>query len=51
MRLFVTGGNGFIGSVVVRALSARGQTIRCLLRNGSRIDRIRDLPVERVTGE
>ena len=51
MRLFVTGGNGFIGSAVVRALSARGQSIRCLLRNRSRIDRIRDLPVERVTGD
>jgi dihydroflavonol-4-reductase len=51
MRVFVTGGNGFIGSVVVRRLTARGDEVRCLLRSASRTERIGDLRVERVYGD
>ena len=51
MRLFVTGGNGFIGSTVVRELARRGHSVVCLLRESSRTDRIDDLPYERVTGD
>jgi len=51
MRIFVTGGNGFIGSVVVRKLVERGDTVRCLVRPTSDTQRIADLPVERVIGD
>jgi dihydroflavonol-4-reductase len=51
VRIFVTGGSGFIGSVVVRRLIASGRRVRCLLRPSSRTDRIDDLPFERVHGD
>jgi dihydroflavonol-4-reductase len=51
MRVFVTGGNGFIGSVVVRKLVERGHTVRCLVRATSDTQRIDDLPVERTLGD
>jgi dihydroflavonol-4-reductase len=51
MKVFVTGGNGFIGSVVVRKLVHSGHEITCLLRAGSRTHRIDDLPVKRLLGD
>jgi dihydroflavonol-4-reductase len=51
MRIFVTGGNGFIGSVVVRKLVERGYAVRCLVRPTSNTQRIDRLPVEQVVGD
>ena len=51
MRVFVTGGNGFIGSVVVRQLVERGYAVRCLVRSTSDTRRIDALPVERIVGD
>jgi uncharacterized protein YbjT (DUF2867 family) len=34
-RVFITGGTGFVGRQVVRALLARGFLVRCLVRPGS----------------
>ena len=51
MRVFVTGGNGFIGSVVVRRLAECGHEIVCLLRMASRTERIDGVRYERVCGD
>lgn len=50
-RVFVTGGTGFIGSRVVRALVARGAEVHCLARPGSRRHRLDGLPVTYEPGD
>ena len=51
MRVLVTGASGFIGSAVVRLLAERGHTIRCLLRDTSRTERIDGVPFEIARGD
>jgi len=51
MKVFVTGGNGFIGSRVVRRLCEAGHEVTCLLRSTSKTERIDDLEFARHIGD
>lgn len=51
MKVFVTGGNGFLGSRTVHELVRNGYAVRCLLRSTSRTDRIAGLPYETHRGD
>lgn len=51
MSILVTGGTGFVGSAVARALVARGERPRCLARRGSDRRNLADLEVEIVEGD
>ena len=46
----VTGGTGFVGSHVARALIARGYQVRILRRSTSRLDLVADLACEHAVG-
>ncbi len=48
MRLFITGGTGFVGAHVVRAALERGWEVRCLVRTGSSRAALEGLEVECV---
>lgn len=51
MKAFVTGGTGFVGCHIVRALRERGDEVRCLARSSSPRDNLAGLDVEVVTGD
>lgn len=47
----MTGGTGFVGAHVVRALLRRGRSVRCLVRFSSRLSNLEELPVEVIPGD
>jgi len=50
-KTLVTGGTGFLGTHVVRALAQRGDQVRLLVRRGSRLDHLSDIDLERAGGD
>lgn len=51
MKAFVTGATGFVGSHVARLLAQQGADLRLLVRPTSKLDNIRDLRADHVTGD
>jgi dihydroflavonol-4-reductase len=51
VKVFVTGGTGFIGGEVVRQLRARGDEVVCLVRNPEKGQKVVDLGCEIVAGD
>jgi dihydroflavonol-4-reductase len=51
VRVFVTGGTGFIGGEVVHQLRARGEEVVCLVRNPEKGRKAAELGAELVSGD
>lgn len=51
MKVFVTGGTGFIGNVTVKHLMESGHECICLARNSSNTDALKELGVHLVAGD
>jgi len=51
VKVFVTGGTGFIGGEVVRQLRARGDEVACLVRSPEKAAGLTELGCEIVAGE
>jgi dihydroflavonol-4-reductase len=51
VKVFVTGGTGFIGGEVVRQLRERGEEVACLVRNPQKGARLSELGCELVAGD
>lgn len=51
LRVFLTGGTGFVGANVARSLLQAGYEVRCLVRETSTLDNLRDLETEIVAGD
>lgn len=51
MKVFVTGGSGFIGGEVARQLRARGDEVACLVRSPGKAKKLTALGCELVSGD
>ncbi len=51
MRVFVTGGSGFVGGNLVELLVAEGHQVRALVRPNSALTQLQHLPIEIVRGD
>src|SRR5919108_2347393 len=50
-KTLVTGGSGFIGAHLVRALAKRGDELRLLARRGSSLEHLEEIDFDTVTGD
>lgn len=51
MKVLVTGGTGQVGGAVARALLARGDEVRCIVRNPNRLANLTGVDAELVAGD
>jgi nucleoside-diphosphate-sugar epimerase len=51
MKVFVTGGSGFIGASLIERLVAEGHEVRALARSSAAAQRVRELGAEPVDGD
>jgi nucleoside-diphosphate-sugar epimerase len=51
VKVFVTGGTGFIGGEIVRQLRARGEEVVCLVRSPEKATKLRELGCELAGGD
>ncbi len=51
MKVFITGGTGFIGGEVVRQLRGRGDDVVCLVRTPAKATKLTELGCELVSGD
>lgn len=51
MKTFVTGGTGFVGAAVARALLREGMQVRALVRSSSPLENLSGLDIEKVQGD
>ena len=51
MKVFLTGGTGFIGGEVARQLRARGEEVACLVRSPGKAAKLTELGCELVAGD
>ncbi|HIK18660.1 MAG TPA: NAD-dependent epimerase/dehydratase family protein [Leptolyngbyaceae cyanobacterium M33_DOE_097] len=51
MRVFVTGGTGFVGANLIRLLLAEGHTVRALVRSPKTASNLQGLDVEIIQGD
>ncbi|MFD2351040.1 NAD-dependent epimerase/dehydratase family protein [Nonomuraea ferruginea] len=51
MKIFITGGSGFVGGTLVHRLLAEGHEVMALARSGSSIQRVRAAGAEPVSGD
>ncbi|HEY6731321.1 MAG TPA: NAD-dependent epimerase/dehydratase family protein [Solirubrobacterales bacterium] len=51
MKVFVTGGTGFIGGEIVRQLRQRGEEVTCLVRSPEKAAKLKELGCELVAGD